>query len=130
MRMYHEKHFTLQEAQILLEQVKPLIEEAMELKVLLDSKGYDINRHEYFGGISTNGTGAYPTELEKLISDIKHISEEGIIIKSINEGLIDFPHIRSNGEEVYLCWKSGEENIKYWHKIDAGFQGRKSIDLL
>ena len=33
-----------------------------------------------------------------------------------------------NGVEVYLCWKLGEAGIHYWHGVEEGFRGRKSID--
>jgi hypothetical protein len=44
----------------------------------------------------------------------------------VDQGLVDFPHLKE-GREVYLCWKHGEEDIRYWHEIDAGFAGRKRI---
>ncbi len=40
---------------------------------------------------------------------------------------MDFPSLRE-GEEVYLCWKLGEERIGYWHGIEEGFAGRKPLD--
>ena len=42
-------------------------------------------------------------------------------------GLLDFPSIIDN-EEVYLCWKLGEDRIRYYHRQDEGFAGRKPID--
>jgi len=40
---------------------------------------------------------------------------------------LDFPSIIDN-EEVYLCWKLGEDRIRYYHRQDEGFAGRKPID--
>ncbi len=128
--MQHTLHFSVEEANQLLSEMKPEIVEMSVLKHKLDDKGYDIYRHEYFGGMGPNGTGEFPEEMEKLIEIIKHISAKGILIKGINNGLIDFPYIRSNGEEVYLCWMIGEDKIKYWHRIPDGFPGRKKIDEL
>jgi hypothetical protein len=48
-------------------------------------------------------------------------------VKSVDDGLIDFPHLRSNDEEVYLCWKLGESDIQFWHNIADGFSGRKPL---
>jgi hypothetical protein len=42
-------------------------------------------------------------------------------------GLVDFPSLL-RGEEIYLCWKLGEERIAYWHGIEEGFAGRKPLD--
>ncbi|CUT08778.1 Uncharacterized conserved protein (DUF2203), partial [Candidatus Kryptonium thompsonii] len=52
----------------------------------------------------------------------------GVLVKGIEQGLIDFPHIRQNGQEVYLCWMYGESSINYWHTISEGFMGRKPIE--
>ena len=41
-------------------------------------------------------------------------------------GLVDFPAM-INGEEVYLCWRSDEEDVLYYHEMDAGYLGRKLI---
>ena len=128
--MLHDKHFSLNEASRLLENVKPLVEEMVELKGKLDDMGYDVFRHQYFGGLGQNGTGEFPQEMERLVEIVKEIASKGIIIKGLDEGLIDFPHICSNGEEVYLCWKSGEDTINFWHTIPDGFAGRKNIEEL
>jgi hypothetical protein len=48
------------------------------------------------------------------------------LLKDIEQGLIDFPHLR-DGREVYLCWRSGEKEIRYWHELDAGAVGRQLL---
>ena len=128
--MLHKRHFTINEANRLLGIIRPLIEQLSGLKAILDEQGYDIYRHQYFGGISPNGTGEFPKEMEELVEIVKKIAAYGVVIKSIDNGLFDFPHIRANGEEVYLCWKRGEGEILYWHKIPDGFSGRKNINEL
>lgn len=128
--MLHKKHFTLPEARVLLSEVKIKLERIVDLKSGLDSTGFNIYKHNYFGGPGENGSGRFPKELVELVDLLEKISETGILVKDINEGLIDFPHIRENGEEVYLCYKSGEPDIMYWHQIEAGFAGREDIDNL
>lgn len=130
MSYLHSIHFSLQEANELLEKLKPQIEEMVELKMKLNEMGYDIFNHRYFGGSGPNGSGAFPAEMERIVEVIKMISLKGVQIKGIDNGLIDFPHIRENGEEVYLCWQYGESNIEYWHTIPEGYQGRKNITEL
>jgi len=123
----HPKHFTVEEAQAVLADVIPKIEVLVSLKKSLDAKGYNIYRHQYFGGMGPNGDRFFPPELEKLVEIAKDFEAKGIVIKSLNEGLIDFPHIRSNQEEVYLCWKLGEKGIGFWHSLSTGFAGRKPL---
>src|SRR5436190_18639338 len=113
MSYLHSIHFSLPEANELLETIRPQIEEMVSLKMQLNEMGYDIFNHRYFGGGGPNGTGSFPAEMEKIVEVIKMISLKGIQVKGIDNGLIDFPHIRSNGEEVYLCWQSGENNIEF-----------------
>lgn len=126
----HRKHFSLDEARRELTTVHALASKLVELKQRLEAKGWDVYRHQYFGGRGPNGNGKFPPEMETLIDIVRGFDERGILVKSLDEGLIDFPHIRKNGEEVYLCWKLGENDIKYWHRIEDGFAGRKSIDDL
>ncbi len=126
----HEKHFTLEQARKMLTGIAHLVEEVVRLKRALDEKGYDISRHVYFGGRGPNGTGTYPAELTRLIRIIRDLRRKGIFIKSLDEGLIDFPSLRSNNEEVYLCWKIGEKSIDYWHPITEGFSGRRPVKEL
>lgn len=55
------------------------------------------------------------------------IEQIGVLIKDLDIGLIDFPTLYQ-GREVCLCWKLGEESIRFWHGTDEGFAGRKPID--
>ena len=82
------------------------------------------------GGIGPNGTGVFPKEMEELVEIVQKITNYGVQVKGVDNGLLDFPYIRRNGEEVYLCWMQGEEQIRYWHRIPDGFSGRKSISEL
>jgi hypothetical protein len=125
------KHlFTLEEAQVKLQEIIPKLEEMIELKTMLDRKGYDVYRHQYFGGMGPNGQKAFPVEMEKMVAIVAKLANDGIEVKDLNKGLIDFPHRRKNGEIVFLCYVHGESEILAWHTIEGGFQGRRSLDLL
>lgn len=58
---------------------------------------------------------------------IEELEATGVSIKSIEQGLLDFPSLMFN-EEIWLCWKEGETEIKFWHGKDEGFNGRKPIE--
>jgi hypothetical protein len=126
----HAKHFTLDEARRELTAVHALVSKLVELKQILNERGWDITRHRYFGGIGPNGDGSFPAEMEQLVEIVRVLKDKGVLVKGIDEGLVDFPHIRSNGEEVYLCWKLGEDDITWWHDLATGFGGRRSLDEL
>ena len=127
---HHDKHFTLDQARRMLSGITHLVQEIVELKRKLDQRGFDIYRHQYFGGSGPNGEKYFPTELERLVEIARILDKKGIVIKSLDEGLIDFPHLRSNNQEVYLCWKLGENDVNYWHSLVDGFAGRKHVDDL
>ena len=84
---------------------------------------------------TTNSFESYVTLKQKLNSAITKFYESvevlentGVIVKSIEQGLLDFPSKRFD-EEVWLCWKYGETEIKFWHEKDSGFMGRKPIEV-
>lgn len=64
----------------------------------------------------------------KLYQTIEDLESTGVVIKSVDDGLLDFPSQRFN-EEVWLCWKYGETEIKFWHEKESGFSGRKPISV-
>lgn len=64
----------------------------------------------------------------KFYSAVEELENTGVVLKSLEEGLLDFPSKRFD-EEVWLCWKEGETEIKFWHEKDVGFMGRKPIPI-
>jgi len=68
------------------------------------------------------------TAITNFYKAIEDLESTGVMVKSIEEGLLDFPSIRFN-EEVWLCWKAGETEIKFWHGKDEGFTGRKPLSV-
>jgi hypothetical protein len=126
----HTIHFSIAEAIETLHTMKPLIQRMRELSKRLLQEGYDIYHMNISNGFGNNGHGEISGKMEMLIDILKKLISAGIQIKGLEEGLVDFPHIRSTGEEVYLCYKYGEESINYWHRIDAGFAGRQPLSSI
>jgi hypothetical protein len=67
-------------------------------------------------------------EVTKFYSAVEELENSGVILKSLEEGLLDFPSKRFD-EDVWLCWKEGETEIKFWHEKDVGFMGRKPLSV-
>ncbi len=57
---------------------------------------------------------------------IEHLTRQSIEIKDIDAGLVDFLTL-IDGREAYLCWRSGEPEIRYWHGLNEGFARRKAL---
>jgi len=66
--------------------------------------------------------------ITKFYEAVEILENTGVVVKSIEQGLLDFPSKRFD-EEVWLCWKYGETEIKFWHEKDSGFMGRKPIEV-
>ena len=68
------------------------------------------------------------SEMTKFYQLIEDLESTGVSLKGLDQGLLDFPSRRFN-EDVWLCWKDGETEIKFWHELDTGFNGRKPITV-
>ncbi|MCH7758703.1 MAG: DUF2203 domain-containing protein [Thaumarchaeota archaeon] len=68
------------------------------------------------------------TALTQFYESSEILEKTGVVIKSIDQGLLDFPSKKFD-EDVWLCWKYGETEIKFWHEKDSGFMSRKPIEV-
>ena len=64
----------------------------------------------------------------RFYASIEELEKTGVVLKGLEEGLLDFPSKKFD-DEIWLCWKEGETEIKFWHEKDVGFNGRKPIDV-
>lgn len=123
----YSRHFTIDEARSLLPHVKYRISEIMKLKKSIDKIGFNIYTRKYRPGFNPDTLTEFPDEFVQLMELIQSLQEDGVLVKSLEIGLVDFPAIRPNGEEVFLCWKDGEADINYWHSLNGGYQGRRPV---
>ncbi len=127
----HEKHFSVAEAMQTLYKYHPLLDKMRDLAGKLLQDGIDLQATR----LGENPEGLKISErvvkdYEQLVEVINALAKEGIVVKGVEEGLIDFPHIRKSGEEVYLCYKLGEQTINFWHGLQAGYAGRQPLEDL
>ena len=64
--------------------------------------------------------------VEELNGHLGTINAQGVEMKDVEMGLLDFPSDR-DGRVVYLCWKLGEDRIAWWHETDAGYAARQPL---
>jgi len=57
---------------------------------------------------------------------LREVERIGVQVKDIDSGLVDFP-ARLYGRDVLLCWRLGEEEVRFWHDLEAGFNGRQPL---
>jgi len=60
---------------------------------------------------------------------LQEVSALGGVVKDLETGLVDFPGRGPDGRGaiVNLCWKLGEDAVRFWHGMDEGFANRKPL---
>jgi len=130
-----DRLFTLEEANAAVADLRPIVERAVShRRKLAEAQRQQAALVLQIGG---NGGDLQPSDLREVVEAIQReaaaltdcveqIDAAGAQIKSLEEGLLDFPSLRDD-EVVLLCWKLGEDEIGYWHGVDEGFAGRKPL---
>ena len=124
----YNKHFTIDEARSYLPKLRYEMTELNHLKHALEKAGFNIYTRKYRPGFNPDTLTEFPDEFIQLTEIISALQEDGMHIKGIEEGLVDFPALRENGDEVFLCWKDGEDDLYFWHTLDGGFRGRRPLE--
>lgn len=132
------RHFSPEEANAELEQVRPLVEEMVarrraHIAALEQQEALEGRIRGNGGGIPpatlADAAAAVEREARSLARAVDAIASHGAEVKDLDEGLIDFPALH-HGETVLLCWRLGEDEIRYWHRIEDGFDGRRPVEEL
>lgn len=125
--MRYETHYTLEEARALLPKIRKWLKRLVRLRN--DLTEYD----KELAGLIAHGWdlgGEKVNRWIKALADLKSLLMEfhrrQIQIKDLDRGLIDFPAIMGD-KEVFLCWEQQEQDIEFWHDLDAGYAGREKL---
>ncbi|MGH2526677.1 MAG: DUF2203 domain-containing protein, partial [Actinomycetota bacterium] len=94
-------------------------------QVLLQTAELVTERVATDGGGSHGGREYWDAQ-HALKAEIERLSEENILLRDPETGLVDFPGERE-GRRVWLCWRLGEDRVANWHEIDTGFIGRRPL---
>jgi hypothetical protein len=128
--------FTAEEANEALVELRPVAEQMVAHRRALSAA--QKRQAELVVTIAGNGGDLGPSDLQEAAEAIQReadgiaecvrtLDEAGVQVKSLEEGLLDFPSVR-DGEDIYLCWQVGEDRVAFWHGLDEGFAGRKPLD--
>ncbi len=129
------KLYTVEEANASLPLVRAIVGDLVEL-----SRDVIDRRHRL--SLLRAGPGRrdpYQEELAQVEDDLRKDAERlreyvdelralGIEPTNGSEGLVDFPAL-VDGRKVFLCWKLGEPEVRYWHEPDAGYRQRHPLRL-
>ncbi len=123
-----KKHFSLEEANALLPKLASIFEEIQTVREELESRRSELA--EVLDAAKTNGGGQKAdyrfSKNRKIHRLLGRVEKMGVLVKDLDQGLVDFPHLRGS-REIFLCWMAGEKEIGYWHDLDSGFAGRQPL---
>ncbi|HTD77752.1 MAG TPA: DUF2203 domain-containing protein [Chloroflexota bacterium] len=128
------RFFEPPEAEAMLPELDGLLAEAQALLTRLEearrrlSEPARANGHVILNDSSaaarSNETPSIQTQLEGILQQIQ---SQGVIVRDIQMGLIDFPAVR-DGQLIFLCWRRGEAlRIDWWHPTNTGIAGRRPL---
>jgi hypothetical protein len=126
--MRHERHYTLEEATAMLDDVGGLLATMRDARERLTDKEV---REALAEAAPTNGGGRPGRHVSEAFLALRdaaaRLRDMEVVLRDLDRGLVDFPALHQ-GREVYLCWVEREEDgIAFWHDLDAGYAGREPL---
>ena len=122
-----DKHYTREEAQALLPQLRQWLKRLNELRQELERSDKRLSSLMHpgndLGGDLVNKWIRTLAEMQELWGEFQR---RDIQIKDLERGLVDFPAI-IGGKEVFLCWEQDEDAVEFWHDLDTGYSGRERL---
>jgi hypothetical protein len=131
--------WTIREANARLEALKELLPQLKAWVVRLSKVHEELHRLSQFWGRELEAVDNPDRDLRRRLDDewqtlrgrlereIFRLQEEGIEVKDLESGLIDF-YAMVGGEIVFLCWQKGEDEVAYWHSLSGGYRTRKPLE--
>jgi hypothetical protein len=123
----HARHYTVAEANAALGWVQERID---RLRTARDGLADEEAREALSQAAPKNGGGepgkvvsAAFLELRDALNELQAVE---VVLRDLERGLVDFPAIR-DGEEIYLCWEEGEDEVGWWHDPESGHAGRQPL---
>ena len=127
--MRHSRHYTLEEANGTIAWVEECLVRLREAKSNLGDKEA---REALSEATPTNGGGEPGKVVSEAFLDLRNalveLRERDIVLRDLDRGLVDFPSLNGESEEIYLCWEEGEPEIAFWHDLETGFAGRRPLE--
>lgn len=120
-----ERLFTPEEANALLPTVAPIVESLRDAQRRMEDSHDQVTSAAAGNGGGEPGT-AFLEANDRATTMLAQLEGLGIVVRDPSTGLIDFPAERE-GEQIYLCWRLGEDSVAWWHPVDTGIAGRQPL---
>jgi hypothetical protein len=126
--MLHQRHYTVEQANALLGEVRATVRRLQDAKRVLQGEGFDTG----FATLADAAGGAFPGRRRAQAAvaatlGFEHLESLDLLVRDLEAGLIDFPALHE-GHEVYLSWQVEEQEVSHWHAAESGFTGRLPLD--
>jgi hypothetical protein len=114
----------LQEVAEVLERLRHVRDQLMDLRIVWGDQVEDASCADHGEYVAFRDQF---TALEaQLRQRMERVTDLGCEVKDPDVGLVDF-YADRGGRVVFLCWRKGEDDIRYWHTLEDGFAGRRPI---
>jgi hypothetical protein len=120
-----ERLFTVDEADAALEELRARLPRLREARQRLIDTSERITSAVEIDGGGVEGSDWFRAQ-ESLKAELLWLADRGILLRDPETGLVDFPAER-DGEQVFLCWRLGEDHVGWYHGHEAGFSARKPL---
>ena len=74
-----------------------------------------------------NGHAHGGGEVDRVRTEVATLAAEGIVLRDVERGLVDFDALTADGRHYWLCWLVGEPEVAWWHWPEDGFAGRTPL---
>jgi hypothetical protein len=123
----HQRHYSVEQANAALDFVAERLQRLRSARLQLE----DEDARAALGEAAPSNGGGAPgrvvsdafLQLQRALGDLQEME---IVLRDLERGLVDFPALR-DGQEIYLCWEEGEDEIAFWHDEDSGYAGRQPL---
>jgi len=135
-----DRYFTAAEVDALIPRLSALMGRAMERHQQASSFAHALKEERERIRLSGGGLvdrrewKARAERLDGLTIEVraavKTITALGGTVKDLEQGLVDFPGRLpqvAGAAPVNLCWKHGEDAVRFWHGMDEGYGQRKPL---
>ncbi len=130
-----KRYFTLEEARSMLPWLSRQFDKLEAARQEEDRRQQDtvnvyrMSRTNGKGGVEkefSESRKAVEKAMNRTTALANEITDRGIIVRQMRAGLVDFLSHRE-GQDIFLCWLRGEEDIAFWHGVHEGYASRKPL---
>ena len=123
------RRFTVAEANAITTDLRPLLAQLIAFQTTID-EDFQLalgSLPEAYQNVGNPAASRLAKDFDAIEQILERIKSYGCQLKDIRLGLIDFP-AEINGREVNLCWRFDEDEIRFYHDLDEGYDSRRPLD--